>query len=54
MAELEVNDLPQLTETNAATPVAPARRIFSPTQWILLAVAIAISGFFIILLSFSP
>lgn len=53
-AELEVNDLPQLTETNAATPVAPARRIFSPAQWILLAVAIAISGFFIILLSFSP
>jgi hypothetical protein len=39
---------------NAMPPADPARRIFSPAQWILLAVAIAISGFFIILLSFSP
>ena len=36
------------------TPADPARPIFSPAQWILLAVAVAISGFFIILLSFSP
>ena len=39
---------------NAMPTADPARRIFSPAQWILLAVAIAISGFFIILLSFSP
>jgi len=44
----------QSVNAKDTTPADPARRIFSPAQWILLAVAVAISGFFIILLSFSP
>lgn len=53
-SEPEKTDTLQPFNAKDAMPAEPARRIFSPAQWILLAVAAAISAFFIILLSFSP
>ena len=54
MAEVELAEPAPSVTVNAESASEPARRIFSPAQWILLAAAVAISGFFIILLSFSP
>jgi hypothetical protein len=54
MAEVELAEPAPSVTVNAESVSEPARRIFSPAQWILLAAAVAISGFFIILLSFSP
>jgi hypothetical protein len=53
MVEPEIAEPIHPASANAAAPTDPASGIFSRAQWILLAVAIAISGFFIVLLSYS-
>lgn len=53
MVDPEIAEPIHPASANAAAPTDPASGIFSRAQWILLAVAIAISGFFIVLLSYS-
>ena len=53
-SEAAMTELQQPASEAPAAASVPAKRIFSPAQWILLAAAIAISAIFIILLSFSP